>query len=194
MCKCAYMRGLAIWAPTQTISLFWKCSLQSSGADRSQEQRGKWALASFLLSLRDLQSLSLRRRFGSPLKQDYLRRAEVRRNQGGRRGVVMGTEQQLTAGPSCPSFPSPSSTHMRCQQRTCTQPGLCPGGLYGQLMVCSPVQDAGIRNNHTLAGAEFTERSGLAELKGCMTPDARYLHSAILFFSFHISGNKGDES
>lgn len=52
VCKCAYMRGLAIWAPTQTISLFWKCSLKSLGVDRSQEQRGKWALASFLLSLR----------------------------------------------------------------------------------------------------------------------------------------------
>lgn len=52
VCKCAYMRGLAIWAPRQTISLFWMCSLKSLGADRSQEQRGKRALASFLLSLR----------------------------------------------------------------------------------------------------------------------------------------------
>lgn len=59
VCKCAYMRGLAIWAPTQTISLFWKCSLKSSEADGSQEQRGKWALASFRLSLQafPLQSL-----------------------------------------------------------------------------------------------------------------------------------------
>lgn len=51
LCKCAYMRGLAFRAPTQTISLFWKCLLKSSGADRSQEQRGKRALTSFLLSL-----------------------------------------------------------------------------------------------------------------------------------------------
>lgn len=47
LCKCAYMRGPGFWAPTQTISLFWKCSLKSSGADGSQEQRGKRAALHF---------------------------------------------------------------------------------------------------------------------------------------------------
>lgn len=41
VCKCAHMRGLVIWAPTQTISLFWKCSFKPPGANGSQEQRGK---------------------------------------------------------------------------------------------------------------------------------------------------------
>lgn len=84
VCKCAYMRGLAIWAPTQTISLFWKCSLKSSGADRSQEQRGKWALASFLLSLRAFPLQSLCQMDIQLASKQYLRRAGVWRNQGNR--------------------------------------------------------------------------------------------------------------
>uniref|UniRef100_A0A3B5K5P2 Uncharacterized protein n=1 Tax=Takifugu rubripes TaxID=31033 RepID=A0A3B5K5P2_TAKRU len=33
-----------LWAPSQTKSLFWTCSLWSSGADGSQEQRGNAAV------------------------------------------------------------------------------------------------------------------------------------------------------
>lgn len=149
VCKCAYMRGLAIWAPTQTNSLFWKCSLKSSGADRSQEQRGKWALASFLLSLRAFPSQPLCQmdvQLASRTVPEACRSLEEpgeRRSDA--RGVVMGTEWQLTAGPSRLSFPSPSLSSLSfTQRRTCTQAGLGPGGLSGQPVVCSPVRDAEI--------------------------------------------------
>lgn len=103
------MRGLAVWAPTQTISLFWKCSLKSSGADRSQEQRGKWALTSFLLSLRASPSRSLSQTDIQLACRQYLSRAEVRRNRDlDTRKVLTGTDWQPTAGLSCLSSPSPS--------------------------------------------------------------------------------------
>lgn len=112
VCKCAYMRGLAIWAPTQTNSLFWKCSLKSSEADGSQEQREKWALASFLLSLRafPLQSLcQMNIQLASKTIPEACRSLEKPRERVlNMREVVMGTKWQLTAGPSCLSFPSPS--------------------------------------------------------------------------------------
>lgn len=137
VCKCAYMRGLAIWAPTQTISLFWKCSLKSSGVDRSQEQRGKWALASFLLSLRAFRLQSLCQtdiQLASKTVPEACRSLEKPRERGlDMRETVMGTEWQLTARPNCPSLPSLSLsfTHTRRQHKTCTEPDFSPGGLYG---------------------------------------------------------------
>lgn len=92
------MRGSAVRAPTQTNSLCWKSSLNSSGADRSQEQRGNGPSLHFCFhSGRFLCRLSVRWTFSWPPEQ-HLRPADVWRKPGDRgldmRAVVMGTEWQ----------------------------------------------------------------------------------------------------
>lgn len=118
------MRGLAIQAPTQTNSLFWKCSLKSSGADRSQEQRGNGPLLHFcFLSGLSPCSLSVRWQFSWPPKH-YLRRADVWRNQEMMLGHVRSCNGNRVAADSRakPSVISLSFSHMSCQQMTCTLP------------------------------------------------------------------------
>lgn len=150
VCKCSYMRGLAIWAPRQTISLFWKCSLKSLGADRSQEQRGKRALASSLLSL------------SGPFRSQSPRQTDIRlasrtvpeacaslgkpreRGERSRNGNRVAADSLAKAvchfplsTPACLSFSHTTTHRGECiEQKTCTQRDLCPGGLHGKPVVC----------------------------------------------------------
>lgn len=193
VCKCAYMRGLAVWAPTQTISLFWKCSLKSSGADRSQEQRGKWALASFLLSLRasPLQSLCQTDiQLASKTVPEACRSLEQPRQRGlDMREVVMGTEWQLTAGAKL-SVISPLLLCLLSFTHTCVVNRRHAPNQTSAQVVSMGSQWSAVRYKvlkfeaTTLAGAEFTVRSGLCDASCCTTLRAAcHLRSAISFLS-----------